>query len=114
MRVLLDEMLDRRLAGFLPEATEAVTVRERGWGAKKDGELLALAEEEFDVLLTADRHIPEQQDLSRFDLAVVILEAKSNRLADLAPIVSRAGEFLSGARPGRALRVGAEAAGEAR
>ena len=107
-------MLDRRLAGFLPEGTEAVTVRERGWGAKKDGEILALAEGEFDILLTADRHIPEQQDLSRFDLAVVILEARSNRLADLAPIASRAGEFLLRVRPGRALRVGAEGAGGTR
>ena len=30
MRVLLDEMLDRRLERFLPEGVEAVTVRERG------------------------------------------------------------------------------------
>lgn len=104
-------MLDRRLARFLPGGTEAVTVRERGWGAKKDGELLSLAEGEFDVLLTTDRHIPEQQDLSRYDLAVVILEARSNRLADLAPIASRAGGFLGEARPGRALRVGAEVPG---
>ena len=101
-------MLDRRLAGFLPEGTEAVTVRERGWGSKKDEEILALAQEEFDVLLTTDRNIDEQQDLSRYDLAVVILEARSNRLADLAPIASRAGELLPKARPGRALRVGAE------
>ena len=86
-------------------------MRERGWGAKKDGELLALAQREFDVLLTTDRHIPEQQDLSRYDLAVVILEARSNRLADLAPIVSGADELFGRARPGRALRVGTEAAG---
>lgn len=55
MGVLLDEMLDRRLKRWLPERVEVVTVRERGWDSKKNGELLALAEKEFDVLLTTDR-----------------------------------------------------------
>ncbi len=85
MRVLLDEMLDQRLKRFLPEGVEAVTVRERGWDSKKNGELLTLAEKEFDVLLTTDRGIPHQQDLSRFDLEVVVISARSNRLADLEP-----------------------------
>jgi predicted nuclease of predicted toxin-antitoxin system len=78
-------MLDRRLKRFLPEGVEAVTVRERGWDSKKNGELLTLAEKEFDVLLTTDRGIPHQQDLSRFDLEVVVISARSNRLADLEP-----------------------------
>jgi len=85
VRVLLDEMLDRRLRRLLPEGVEAVTVRERGWDSKKNGELLALAEKEFDVLLTTDRGIPHQQDISRFDLEVVVLSARSNRLSDLEP-----------------------------
>lgn len=87
MRVLLDEMLDRRLKRWLPEGVEVVTVRERGWDTKKNGELLTLAEKEFDVLLTTDRGIPHQQDLSRFDLTVVVLTARSNRLSDLEPHV---------------------------
>ena len=37
----------------------------------KNGELLASAEKEFDLLLTTDRGIPHQQDLSRFDLTVL-------------------------------------------
>ena len=85
MRVLLDEMLDRRLKRWLPEGVEALTVRERGWDSKKNGELLALAEKEFDVLLTTDRGIPHEQDLSRFDLMVMVITARSNRLQDLEP-----------------------------
>ncbi len=87
MRVLLDEMLPRKLKRLLPEGVEAVTVRERGWDSKKNGELLALAEKEFDLLLTTDQGIPHQQDLSRFDLEVVVLSAKSNRLSDLEPLM---------------------------
>ncbi len=85
MRLLLDEMLPHKLKRLLPEGVEAVTVRERRWDSKKNGELLALAEKEFDVLLTTDRGIPHQQDLSRFDLEVVVISARSNRLADLEP-----------------------------
>lgn len=94
MRVLLDEMLDRRLKRWLPEGVEAVTVRERGWDSKKNGELLTLAEKEFDVLLTTDRGIPHQQNLSRFDLTVVVLTAKSNRLSDLEPHMGEVGRLI--------------------
>lgn len=100
MRVLLDGMLDQRLRRFLSEDIEAVTVREHGWGSKKNGELIALAEKEFDVLLAADRGIPHQQGLSRYDLAVVILEARSNRLVDLAPLMDRMNERVRTVRPG--------------
>lgn len=57
------------------------------------------------MLITADRRIPFQQDLSGFDLAVVILEAKSNTLEDLAPLAERAGEALRLAPRGAAVRV---------
>ena len=94
MRVLLDEMLPRKLKRLLPEGVEAATVRERGWDSKKNGELLALAEKEFDLLLTTDRGIPHQQDLSRFDLEIVVLTAKSNRLSDLEPLMGEVRQAL--------------------
>lgn len=109
MRVLLDEMLDRRLKRDLPSGTQAMTVRERGWGSKKNGELLALAQEEFDVLLTTDRRIPDQQRLSRFDIAVVILQARSNHYRDLAPLLEEAEQAIRSARAGEAVRLGESA-----
>ena len=59
-----------------------------------NGELLALAEKEFDLLLTTDRGIPHQQDLSRFDLEIVVLTAKSNRLSDLEPLMGEVRQAL--------------------
>ncbi len=107
-------MLNRRLKRHFPEEVEAATVRERAWGSKKNGELLAIAQEEFDALLSADRGIPDQQDLSRFDLVVVILRAKSNRYQDLAPLMDEAGAALLGARPGQAVIVGGGGEGRER
>ena len=100
MRVLLDEMLDRRLKEFLPE--ETMSVRERSWGSKKNGDLLQLAEKEFDIFLTSDKGIPHQQNLSRFGLAIVILWAKSNRYKDLLKLMDRTNEAIENARPGTA------------
>lgn len=102
-------MLDRRLKRDLPSGTKAMTVRKRGWGSKKNGELLALAQEEFDVFLTTDRRIPDQQRLSRFDIAVVILQARSNHYRDLAPLLEEAEQTIQSARAGEAVRLGESA-----
>ena len=72
---------------------------EAGW-AKKNGELLRLAEKRFDVLLSTDKGIPHQQNLSRFDLAVVLLWAKSNAYEDLAPLMDEANTTLGSIEPG--------------
>jgi predicted nuclease of predicted toxin-antitoxin system len=90
MRLLLDEHLDRRLKRFFGEEHEVVTVRERGWGSMENGELIEAAQHEFDVLVTMDRGIPHQQNLAEVDLVIVLLEARSNRLADLMPLVEGA------------------------
>jgi hypothetical protein len=39
-----------------------------GWASRRNGELLGLAEREFDVFLTVDRKLQYQQNLSRFNL----------------------------------------------
>lgn len=100
MRVLFDEMLPRRLKRLFPPAVETVTVRERGWGSKENGELLELAEKEFDALLTTDKGTPHQQDLACFDLAVVLPRAGSNAFEDLAPLMDEAIAALASTAPG--------------
>jgi hypothetical protein len=55
-------------------------VAEAGWAGKKNGELLRLDKKEFDALVSTDKGMPHQQNLSRFDLAVVLLRARSNAL----------------------------------
>lgn len=78
MRVLLDENVDRKLKRAFDPDHQVATVRERGWSGKKNGELLRLAEAAFDVLVTLDRNMRHQQNLSQYDLAVVLITARSN------------------------------------
>ncbi len=54
----------------------------------QNGELLRLAEQEFDVLVTNDQNIEHQQVISRFDLAFVVLVAPTNDIMDLLPLIS--------------------------
>jgi len=102
---LLDENVDRRLKRDFAEGHEVVTVAETGWAGKKNGELLRLAEKRFDVLLSTDKGIPHQQNVSRFDLAVVLLRAKSNAYEDLAPLMDEANAKLATVEPGTVVRI---------
>jgi predicted nuclease of predicted toxin-antitoxin system len=105
LRVLLDENVDRRLKQAFDEQHEVSTVPEGGWAGMKNGELLEVASKEFDVFVTTDRGIPHQQNLSRFELAVVVLEAKSNSYEDLASLMDRANAALRNVIPGEATRI---------
>ena len=67
--------------------------------------LLRLAEQRFDVLLSTDKGIPYQQNLSRFDLAVVLLEAESNAREHLAPPMYQVDTALASVEPGSVVRI---------
>jgi hypothetical protein len=76
-----------------------------GWASKQNGELLALAVGQFDVFLTADRNLSYEQDLTSFDIAIVVLVAPSNRFEDLRPLGPRILEILPTAQRGAATLV---------
>ncbi len=105
MRVLLDENLPRRLKQYLSPDLNAQTVADCGWSAKKNGELLRLAEKEFDVFLTMDSGIEFQQNLVETKIAVIVLQATSNRLVDLLPLVPNLEDALKSVTPGTLKRV---------
>jgi len=86
VKVFVDECVDWRLARDIV-GHEVKTARQIGWSTIENGELLALAEKEFDVFVTVDRNLSFQQHLPAFTIAVIVLRAVSNRLADLQPLV---------------------------
>ncbi len=61
----------------------------RGWAGLANGALLKRAEQEFDVFLTGDRNLTFQQEIERFDLAIVVLHASSTQLRDTQPLVEK-------------------------
>jgi predicted nuclease of predicted toxin-antitoxin system len=105
MRVLLDESLPRQLKNELP-GHQVKSVGELGWAGTKNGELLRLADERFEVFVTPDVHLPEQQNLRGLRLSIIILRARSTDLEDLLPLVPSLLEFLARIPPGQVVRLG--------
>jgi predicted nuclease of predicted toxin-antitoxin system len=81
MKILLDENLDWRLGRDLP-GHEVDSVPKIGWAGVKNGELLRRANSAYDLLITMDKGIYHQQNLSGLRLAIIALGAKTNRLAE--------------------------------
>jgi hypothetical protein len=100
MRILLDECVPRGLKRHL-SGHEVQTVPEAGWGGIKNGKLLTLAQEAFDVFLTVDQNIPFQQNLSRFRIAVLVVPAPSNDINDILPFVPAILTALPNIKPGQ-------------
>ena len=94
MKILLDECIDCRLAREI-EDHEVVTVSQIGWAGIQNGNLLGLAQEQFDVFVTVDRNLAFQQPLPQFSIGVVVLQAPTNRLEDLRPLVPQLQQTLS-------------------
>ena len=105
MKVLLDECVDSRFAERI-HTIEVHTVVGKGWAGITNGKLLTLAQAEFDVFVTVDRNLSFQQHLPKFDIAVILLKAKSNRVGDLVVLLPELLQAIPSAPKGAITTVG--------
>ena len=94
MRLLLDENLDVRLRHSFPREHQVEVVKSLRWAGRSDGQILAMARGRFDVLITGDQKIPNEQTITDLDVAVVVLNGKTNRIQDHLPMVPRVLEVI--------------------
>ena len=73
------------------------------WAGIQDGQLLQVATQEFDALITVDQNLPFEQNLSKLDLIVLVLQTYSNRLIDLKRLVPEINYALTIAEKGKAM-----------
>ena len=105
MKLLIDECVDERLLLLFP-GHDCQTARHAGLAGSKNGRLLDAAEATgFDVLVTVDQNIPDQQNLGGRKLSILILCGPTNRLRDLAPLAPAAVAALSTIEPGHVVRI---------
>jgi predicted nuclease of predicted toxin-antitoxin system len=101
MRILLDECLPKDLARELPGHI-VKTIPQAGWASISNGKLLRLIANsgKFDVFLTVDKRLPQQNQTRTCPFAIVVLRAKSNRMIHIFPfapeILRRLTEFQPG------------------
>ena len=93
MLVLLDEnLLSRKLKRPIIDTGYTVyNVDSIGWRGTKDADLLALADAyPFDVFITADKNLPYQQNISSYQLIIIVLNTKTTRPDYLLPLIRQA------------------------
>jgi predicted nuclease of predicted toxin-antitoxin system len=98
MRILVDECVDWRLLRDLTDY-DAKTVKQLGWEHIDDGELLSLAAKQFDVFVTVDKDLPNEQHVSSFDISIIVLRGRTTRLPDLRELLQPLHEAIRAATP---------------
>src|SRR6185437_13939935 len=94
MKLLLDENLPNRLKNDFP-LHETITVRERMWNGKRNGELMKLMiDENFDALLTFDKNIQYQQNFKKYPVCIFVLSAKNNIYLELTKLSGKVNAIL--------------------
>ena len=105
MRLLIDERIDERLRHLFPDH-DCQTAHYANLAGLKNGHLLDAAEEAgFDVLVTVDQNIPDQQNVTTRKIALLILCGATNRLRDLTILAPAAISALTSIRPGDVVRI---------
>ena len=105
MKILLDECLPKRL-GRLLCGHDVKTTRQMNWQGLSNGNLLAAADPHFDVFVTVDKNLVQQQSMAGFHIAVIVLRTRSNKIEDLAPLVPDAIALLPTLKAGQIGMVG--------
>ena len=94
MRVLLDNNVNQRFA-VLVGGHEVVHARQLGWGELLNGNLIAAAENAgFDVMITADKQMQYQQNLTGRRIAIIVLNSVLLRWSDIEPLAPIVNELL--------------------
>lgn len=106
MRLLLDECVPLGFAREFP-GHDVRHVTDMGWKGVKNGRLLSLMTSAgFDGLVTIDANIGRQHPIPSAPLFLIVLRARSNRLADLRPLAKEALKLIDFAQPGQVHLVG--------
>jgi predicted nuclease of predicted toxin-antitoxin system len=107
MRVLLDENLPVQLKREL-EGHDVRSVAELKWAGIDNGSLLRRMEGNFDVLITADKNIYAQQNLSGKPFSILVVPTNKRRV--LLGHAQNIREALAGIRPSTYITMGPDGA----
>ena len=105
MRVLLDENVPHDLIAALSEH-DVLTVQGQGWAGTLNGELLTRASGLIDVFITLDRKLEREHSISQLPFGVIVLAARSSKVADLLPLVPAILDAIRNTGAGQIVRLG--------
>jgi predicted nuclease of predicted toxin-antitoxin system len=107
MKILLDECVPKAIKHSLSVAGhECSTVPEAGFAGRSNGELLSLAESTFEAFVTLDKGMQFQQKLAECNIGIVLIRARSSRVADILPHIPACLAALRSIKPGEVIQIG--------
>jgi predicted nuclease of predicted toxin-antitoxin system len=96
MKILLDENLPVRLKEFLPSGFQWLTTKDMKWHGIKNGQLLKLMNDyEFNGMVTMDKNLFNQQNLSKFNIFFLVIRAHNNKLPTLQALITSITQVLN-------------------
>lgn len=102
MRVLFDTCVRRPLRKRLP-GHDVKTAQEMGWDHLRNGDLIQMAEQGFDALITSDQNLKYQQNLTTRKLGIVVLP--TNHLPSVLQLAPKIALALSEISPGALVEI---------
>ena len=102
MRILLDEGVPDIIQKRFSHRSIA-TVQELGWQGLKNGALLDRMAGRFELLITTDKNLPFQQNLTKRQIAAIVLP--SNRVRIVRPLLADIESIIAIIRPGEAVEL---------
>ena len=100
MRLILDENLPVDLVLSFEPSQDVDHVERLGWKGVKNGDLLGRISGNYDAFLTGDTNLQHQQNMSRYDLALIVMHPQRNTLAEFVALVPKVLAALPGAPKG--------------
>jgi predicted nuclease of predicted toxin-antitoxin system len=107
MRILFDKGVPVGLRRSLSHYT-VTTVHDRGWDELENGDLLKIAQDQFDILITTDSNIKYQQRLTEYDIALIVLRAFNTKLESYLPLIPEIETVLMTIQPGEVVYIYAD------
>ena len=105
MRILLDENMPLQFRHRLP-GHDVATVRFKEWLGVGNGNLIPLAREEFDVLITRDETMEREVNLTEADVGIIVLvEVGTGNIANLLPMVPQILDILPSVKRGQIVQL---------
>ena len=102
MKILLDEGVPKVIQQRLTKLSIS-NVEDMGWRGIKNGALLDLMAEQFQVLITADKNFPFQQNLKKRQISAIILPA--NDVPTVVQLLPEIEQALAMIAPGESMEL---------
>ena len=94
-KILLDENLPVKIKYRLQDVCEIYPVTDKGRNALGNGDLInAMENDSFDYLLTSDKNLQHQQNLTQYSIGFIVLNVIDNNYETIMPMLEKIKQVL--------------------